>query len=141
MTNGFDHPLRKPLSDIDFEGDPNEVVEQILKTLAVHGVIQYRGPRISLLSAPGRVLVDVVCHPDTTLREAAVRLGTTESTVVKQMTSLVKENLIERTRVGSRNHYKMNLKSLLSHPDSAGLIQALMIAAETGQSENGDSTV
>jgi hypothetical protein len=141
MTGGADHVLRQPIKiAIDLGGaDPDAILEQVLLTLSAYGVIDYRGESMALLSASGRVLVDIVRHPGTTLREVALRLGTTESTVAKQMTNLVRENLIQRTRVGTRNRYKTNAKSLLSHPDSASFIEALMITAQQSTPANGDS--
>jgi hypothetical protein len=42
------------------------------------------------------------------------------------MTHLVEAGLIERTRVGKRNRYKLNLNNVLQHPDIAALIEAII---------------
>jgi hypothetical protein len=137
---GSDHILREPLrAAIAGMDDPDDIIEAVLVCLADNRLIGYRGDELPLLSAAGRVLVDLVRHPTSTLRESSMRLGTTESTVAKQMTNLVRANLIKRTRVGMRNHYEMDVISVLSHPDSATLVDALLLAGGYASTDSGDS--
>lgn len=135
-TSGHDHPLRKPLrSAIDGMADPDEVVEAILRLLNEHQYISYRSDALVLLSPAGRVLADLVMHPDATVREIAVRLGVRPQSVTKQMTNLVRANLIERTRVGRSNRYRIPLISLLSHPDIAAILTAVLKASKDSSSK------
>jgi hypothetical protein len=138
---GSDHVLRRPLTEaIQGKSDPKDVIEAVLHCLADYRLINYRGDAVPLLTAVGRLMVDLTRNPDSTLREASVRLGTTESNVGAQMTNLVNSGLIERTRVGMRNHYKMNVEAVLLHPDSAALIDALLFAAGYSADDSGDIT-
>lgn len=130
LHSGSDHELRKPLrAAIAGMQEPDEIVEAVLRLLNDRHYISYRGEDLAILAPSGRVLADLAMHPDTTVREIAVRLGVQPQSVTKQMTNLVRANLIERTRVGRSNRYRIPLISLLSHPDIAGILTAVIKAS------------
>lgn len=131
LHSGNDHELRRPLrSAIDGIDDPDEIVETVLRLLNDHRYISYRGEELAILAPAGRVLADLAMHPGTTVREIAARLGVRPQSVTKQMTNLVGANLIERTKVGRSNVYRIPLISLLSHPDIAGVLTAVVKASK-----------
>lgn len=125
---GSDHPIKWELTQrITGAKSPEEIVEAVMRTLHDMQFVTYRGADVIPILAPaGRVLADLGVHRDSSLRELSQRLGTTESSVTKQMTHLVEAGLIERTRVGKRNRYKLNLNNVLQHPDIAALIEAII---------------
>lgn len=133
---GSDHILRSPLkAAIAGLSDPEEIVEAVLMVLNAHRYISYRGEAIGLLSPAGRVLADLAMHPDALVKEISTRLGVTESSVTKQMTNLVRANLIERTRLGRKNRYRIPLTSLISHPDIVALLNAVLQGQKTPEEE------
>jgi DNA-binding MarR family transcriptional regulator len=127
---GSDHelkaPLRAAIAGID---DPEQIVEAVLLLLSDHRMISYRSDQLPVLAPAGRVLGDLALHPEATVHEIASRLGVTDSSVTRQMTHLVGANLIQRTRVGRRNRYRIPLIPLLEHRDIAGLLHAVLRAA------------
>lgn len=128
---GSSHELKAPLrAAIAGMSDPDEIVEAVLHLLHDHRMISYRGDFMPMLAPAGRVLADLALHPSATVSEIATRLGVTDSSVTKQMTNLVRVNLIERTRVGRSNHYRIPLTTLLEHPDIAGLLHAVLKASK-----------
>lgn len=120
------HPLRAAIAGLS---DPDQIVEAVLNLLHDHRMITYRGDNIPLLGPAGRVLADLATHPSTTVSEIAARLGVTDSSITKQMTNLVRANLIERTRLGGQNRYRIPLNNLLEHPDITALLHAVLMAA------------
>lgn len=141
-TGGSNSPLRIPLERaIAGKTDPVEIVDAVLKCLSEHRLINYRGDAVPLLSPNGRILSDLMKNPHTTLREAAIRLGTTESNVSKQMTNLVRAGLVQRTISGSRNKYQINLEMVLSHPDISALLDGIASTAKSTDQSDGDSTM
>lgn len=129
LIGGSDHDLKGPLrAAIGGLSDPDEIVETVLHLLHDHRMISYRGSYLPILAPAGRVLADLALHPLATVSEISTRLGVTDASVTKQMTNLVRANLIERTRVGRRNHYRIPLTSLLNHPDIAGILHAVVLA-------------
>lgn len=140
IYSGNDHELRRPLKEaINGITDPDEVVEAVLMLLNERHYISYRSHAVPLLGPLGRVLADLALHPQTTVREMAIRIGISQPTVTAHMTNLVKENLIERTKVGRSNRYRIPLISLLSHPDIRGLLTAVMNADRDSGSDSEDN--
>lgn len=134
---GSSHELKSPLrAAIAGMTDTDEIVEAVLHLLHDHRMITYRGDFMPMLAPAGRVLADLALHPSATVSEIAARLGVTDSSVTKQMTNLVRANLIERTRVGRQNHYRIPLTTLLQHPDIAGLLHAVLKAAKDSTPNN-----
>lgn len=107
-------------------GLEDEVTEEVMAELEAIRLVSYqRKGVLPLLSVAGRVLVMVMEHPDMTMREIAIRMGTVESNVSRAITALVKCGLISRTRVGRNNHYKTNTATVLEHPDVWRLLEAV----------------
>jgi hypothetical protein len=139
MTN--EHSLSEPLrAAIAGYTDPDDIVEAILRCLDAHAVVTYRGDDVSLLSPHGRLLFDLASHPNSSLQEAAFRIGTTESTIAKQMTRLVRTELLERTRSTGRNRYRLRVADTLSHPDVRLALDAIIRAANRAADGVSDST-
>lgn len=130
---GSDHPLKARLSHAIAGCETAEdTVEAVMAILHAERFVTYRGEQeLPFLTAAGRVMADLALHPDSSLRELAVRQGTTESTVTRQMTNLVEAGLVERTRVGQRNHYRLNLNRVLNHPEINLLLEAVIVSART----------
>lgn len=133
-----DHLLKRPLARaIAGMTDPDEIVAAVMTVLRDFNLVTSRDPDVlPLLSASGRLLIDLTRYPNSTLREASVRLGTTENNVQAQMTKLVRAGLIERTRIGTRNRYKMRAQNVLAHTDSATFLEALLITAGRADAKN-----
>lgn len=132
---GSDHPLKQQLKQSIAECDTAEqVVEAVMQILHGMRMVVYRSSdELPILTPAGRVMVDLALHPDSTLRELSIRQGTTESNVQRQMTNLVEAKLVERTRSGQRNRYKLNLNNALNHPDIGILLEAVIVTAKTGE--------
>lgn len=139
-TGGNNSPLRRPLeSAIAGKTDPVEIVDAVLKCLSEHRLINYRGDAVPLLTSNGRILSDLMKNPQATLREIAIRLGTTEGNVSKQMTNLVRGGLVQRTNSSGQNKYKISLETVLSHPDISALLDAVISASEIADPLSSDS--
>lgn len=134
-VGGSKHPLKAEIEhSIAGCTTVEEVVDAVMRTLHAMRFIVYRSDDVlPILTPAGRVMVDLALHPDSSLRELSQRQGTTESNVTKQMTHLVEANLVERTRVGKRNRYKLNLTEAFKHPDIAVLLEAILSAAQEAE--------
>ncbi len=62
------------------------------------------------------VLVCLARDPDMLLRDVAVLVGITERAVQKIVLDLINAGVLERERVGRRNHYRINAMAPLRHP-------------------------
>jgi DNA-binding MarR family transcriptional regulator len=62
------------------------------------------------------VLVCLARDGNCTMREVAGQIGITERAVHAIVSALEREGVITRTRVGQRNHYRINRSSRLRHP-------------------------
>jgi len=137
----YEHSLSESLrAAIGGYTDPDDVVDAVLRCLDAHAVVTYRGDDVPLLAPHGRLLFDLAGHPDSSLQEAAFRIGTTESTIAKQMTRLVTTGLLERTRSTGRNRYRLRVAETLSHPDVRLMLEALITAAGMAAQPSSDST-
>lgn len=130
---GNGHPLKTSLTHaIAGCSTVEDVVEAVMGVLHAERFITYRSEsEMAFLTPAGRVMADLALHPDSSLRELSIRQGTTESTVTRQMTHLVEAGMVERTRVGKRNHYTLNLNRVLNHPDIAIMLEAVIVSART----------
>ena len=70
----------------------------------------------TFLSNHAHVLIYLATESNPTLRDIAERVGITERAVLMVLADLEAEGLIERTRVGRRNHYELHLDQPLRHP-------------------------
>jgi len=118
-----EHVLREPLKDAIEEalkdgGSIDSLLEGVMRTLDQQKMISYNSEDdILLLSAAGRVMVAIMEDPSITQRALAVYLGVTESNVQKSIKNLVDAGLLEKTKLNSRNVYKVNSKKVVLHPD------------------------
>lgn len=76
-------------------------------------------PSWTFLSNHGHVLMCLAADPETRLRDVAIRVGITERTVVGIVADLERAGIVERTRVGRRNRYRVNTSARLRHPIEA----------------------
>lgn len=76
-------------------------------------------PAWTFLSNHGHVLMCLAADPDSRLRDIAVRVGVTERTAFGIVADLEAAGIVERTRVGRRNRYRVNTSARLRHPIEA----------------------
>jgi DNA-binding Lrp family transcriptional regulator len=67
------------------------------------------------LTNHGLVLIHVIDHPRSTLREIANAVGITERAALSILRALEEEEIISRRKEGRRNRYTVNLAALLRH--------------------------
>ncbi len=89
---------------------------------ARHGV----SPERNLASSPGahwtfltnhaHVLILLARNPDRVLREVAHEVGITERAVQRIIVDLEAAGVIEREKVGRKNHYRISARQPLRHP-------------------------
>jgi len=73
-------------------------------------------PTWTLLTRHAHALLRLRAEPRVTLRDLAKHLGITERSVQKIVADLEAEGLLERRRVGRRNHYALDLNRRFRHP-------------------------
>ncbi|ATE53649.1 AsnC family transcriptional regulator [Actinosynnema pretiosum] len=83
----------------------------------------------TFLSNHAHVLLCLADDPDQTLPVIAGRVGVTSRAVQLIMVDLIAGGYVERTKVGRRNHYRVNRDGLLRHPLEAGHRVGELIAA------------
>jgi predicted transcriptional regulator len=119
----------------------DEIAEALLYALSNYGVISYCPKGVlGLLTPTGRVLVALSERPGITMREVALYLGVTESNIAKSIASLVKANLIVRTKVKGRNTYRLNPNGALEHPDIIRFATSINQALQQAPIPMGDIT-
>jgi DNA-binding MarR family transcriptional regulator len=69
----------------------------------------------SLLTPHAQVLLCIARAPDTRMREIAETVGISERGAHQIVADLVTAKYVQRTRVGRRNHYAIEDKTLLRH--------------------------
>jgi DNA-binding MarR family transcriptional regulator len=62
-----------------------------------------------------QVLLCIAQDVDITLRDVAVKVGITERAAQRIVAELVEAGIIDRRRVGRRNHYLVNRKAAMRH--------------------------
>lgn len=75
-----------------------------------------KAPGWTFLTNHSHVLICLALNPDMLLREVAERVGITERAVQKIVLELEEGEVLVRTRVGRRNHYKIKEGRSLRHP-------------------------
>ena len=73
-------------------------------------------PKWTFLTNHFHVLIQLHSNPSLVLREVARQIGITERAVQRIIADLEEGNIIERQRVGRKNHYRINLEEPLRHP-------------------------
>jgi DNA-binding Lrp family transcriptional regulator len=71
--------------------------------------------RWGFLTNHALVLIHVIDHPRSTLREIANAVGITERAALSIVRALEEEGMISRRKEGRRNRYTVNLAALLTH--------------------------
>ena len=74
------------------------------------------GPRWTFLTNHAHVLVLLYQNPALTVREVARQVGITERAVQSILAELESAGILERTRVGRQNHYRIEPNVSLRHP-------------------------
>jgi len=70
----------------------------------------------TFLSNHAHVLLCLAADPDQTLTVIAQQVGITTRAVQLILTDLIAGGYVERTRIGRRNHYRVNTDGHLRHP-------------------------
>lgn len=84
-------------------------------------------PGWTFLSNHGHVLICLARQPDAKLREVAQIVGITERAVQKILLDLEAAGVVDRSRVGRRNHYRIHGELPLRHPlEAHRSIEALL---------------
>ncbi|MCP2097266.1 MULTISPECIES: winged helix-turn-helix domain-containing protein [Actinosynnema] len=83
----------------------------------------------TFLSNHAHVLLCLADDPDQTLAVIAGRVGVTSRAVQLILGDLIAGGYVERTKVGRRNHYRVNPDGRLRHPLEAGHRVGELIAA------------
>ncbi|HEY0388845.1 MAG TPA: PAS domain-containing protein [Gaiellales bacterium] len=73
-------------------------------------------PSFLLISNHGQALIAIAENPDVRLREIAERLGITERATQSIVNDLVDAGYVQRTRVGRRNIYTVDVDQPFPHP-------------------------
>ena len=73
-------------------------------------------PGWTFLTNHGHVLVCIATDPEIRGRDIATRVGITERAAQAIIADLVSEGYLQRSRVGRRNHYRIDMDRKLRHP-------------------------
>ena len=88
-------------------------------------------PDWTFVTSHGVLLLEVSRRPDATVKELASRSGVTERQAHRVLGDLVEEGYVVRTRVGRKNHYRVNSEQPMRHPAiAAHRIGALLAALD-----------
>lgn len=86
-------------------------------------------PGWTFLSNHGHVLMCIAADPEARLRDIAERVGITERAVFGIVTDLEHAGIVQRTKVGRRNHYQIQRTAPLRHPIESTHTVGELIAA------------
>lgn len=91
----------------------------------------------SFITTHGRVLVAIAAEPRRTLRQIAAEVGITERATHRVVVALDEAGYLERSRVGRRVHYRVDLPLLRRGDDERArvvreLIDVLAMAPDGG---------
>ena len=73
------------------------------------------------LTNHAHVLLCIARDPQSRARDIAEHVGITERATQRILADLIAEGYVSRTRVGRRNHYKVNRRGHLRHPSFRNL--------------------
>ena len=135
-----DHVMREVLTNALSNADPenlSDIVEVVLRTLSQQKMIAYApAGELSLLTTHGRALVAIIEDSGITLRALAVYLGISESNAQKSVKALLDMGLIAKTKVSSRNIYKIDEKAFLNQGDIRHIWAAInKLSKESGEED------
>lgn len=106
--------LRKALSAFIEEKNLDDAVTAVKNELDAE---RSKSSSIPILTVNGRVMMDLMLHPEASLQECADRLGLTSANIAHAMSRLVDAGMGVRSRVGYKNNYIFNADSLTEHRD------------------------
>lgn len=67
-----------------------------------------------------QVLLCIARDPEVRMRDVADTVGITERAAQRILADLVEAGYVERTRIGRRNHYKVNATKAMRHASQGG---------------------
>jgi predicted HTH transcriptional regulator len=70
----------------------------------------------AFLTNHAHVLVCIARDPQSRARDIAEQIGITERAAQRILADLIADGYVERTKVGRRNHYTIDLRARLRHP-------------------------
>jgi predicted transcriptional regulator len=73
----------------------------------------------TFMTSHTQVLLCIARDPNVRMRDVAATVGITERAAQRILADLVESGYVERTRVGRRNHYKINESALMRHEAQA----------------------
>ncbi len=79
-------------------------------------VIEGEGKQWTFLDNHAHVLLCLARNPEMVMREVAQRVGITERATQKIVKDLVESQVLERSRIGRCNSYRINFGHPLRHP-------------------------
>jgi len=82
-----------------------------------------------------QVLLCIARDPDVRMRDVAAAVGITERAAQRILADLVESGYVERTRLGRRNHYRVNDTKAMRHQaqdghEIGGLLELLRLEPE-----------
>lgn len=92
----------------------------------------------TLFSNHGHVLLFLSQHPDARLRDVAGRVGITERAVQKIVRDLQDEGLLDVTKRGRRNRYRVNTRKSLQQPLGVRCTVGSLVALFRGRPESAE---
>lgn len=108
-------------------GSEEEIANEVLTSLVRLKVALFdQHDPVPLFSSAGRVLTSIIRDPEATIRSIASRTSLGESSVARTISSLVNRGLVERSRVGSRNVYRIDQQRVLEHPDTVMFAESIL---------------
>jgi DNA-binding MarR family transcriptional regulator len=78
-------------------------------------------PSWTFLTNHTQVLLCIARDVDVTLRDVAAKVGITERAAQRIVADLVEAGIIDRRRIGRRNHYLVNRQAAMRHAAQANL--------------------
>ena len=76
-------------------------------------------PEWTFLSNHGHILVHLHKSPESRVRDIATAVGITERSALSILSDLEESGYINVTRIGRRNHYRVNPNKNFRHPQEA----------------------
>jgi len=90
-------------------------------------------PEWMFITSHGFLLLEVSRTPDATVKELAKRSGVTERQAHRILGDLVDNGYVVRTRIGRKNHYRVNSDQPMRHPAAAAHRIGALLAALQAQ--------
>lgn len=123
--------LREPLeravaTAIANNADLKGLVESVLLELDEQNIIAYKSKSsINLFTPAGRLVMMLMERSGLTVREISVTLGCSQTAVIKALSVLSREKLLERKKIKGRYEYYLNYGNLKKHAELRRLIRVI----------------